>query len=159
MQTPVPAEKSALTQSEKRLLGLCASAGFFFTPGAWLLHVMVSETISAQACSAGSIPRVKPVFPNLVGWLYGTSIAAFAVAAICAALAVYGFVFLRRKQKHVEEQRSDAESSEQPSRDQEQVSRKRFVALCSALIGCGFVVGLGFTVLAEVFFQSCSQWH
>jgi hypothetical protein len=159
MQTLVSAEKSALTESEKRRLGLCASGGFFFAPGAWLLQVMISETISAQACSAGSITRVKPVLPNLVGWLYGTSIAAFAVAAICAALAVYGFVFLRRKQKHVEEQRSDAESSEQPSRDQEQVSRKRFVALCSALIGCGFVVGLGFTVLAEVFFQSCSQWH
>ncbi|MDR5769692.1 hypothetical protein [Caballeronia sp. LZ028] len=159
MQTPIPAEKSALTETEKRRLGLCASAGFFFAPGAWLLQVMISETISAQACSAGSIPRVKPAFPNLVGWLYGTSIAAFAVAAICAALAVYGFVFLRHKQKRVKERSSDAETSEKPSRDQEQVSRKRFVALCSALIGCGFVVGLVFTVLAEMFFQSCSQWH
>ncbi|WP_250481038.1 MULTISPECIES: hypothetical protein [unclassified Caballeronia] len=159
MQTPVPAEKSALTESEKRRLGLCASAGFFFAPGAWMLQVMVSETISAQTCSAGSIPRVKPVFPGLVGWLYGTSIAAFAVAAICAALAVYGFVFLRHKQKRVKERSSDAETSEKPSRDEEEVSRKRFVALCSALIGCGFVVGLVFTVLAEVFFQSCSQWH
>ena len=159
MQTPVPAVQSALTPSEKRRLGLRASAGFFFAPGAWLLQVMVSETISAQACSAGSIPRVKPVFPNLDGWLYGTSISAFAVAAICAALAVYGFVFLRRKQKQLKEQRSDVESSEEPSRAEEEVVRKRFLALCSALIGCGFVVGLVFTVLAEVFFQSCSQWH
>ncbi|SAL51573.1 hypothetical protein AWB70_04217 [Caballeronia cordobensis] len=159
MQTLVPEEKSALTQSEKRRLGLCAGAGFFFAPGAWLLQVMVSETISAQACSAGSIPRVKPVYPNLDGWLYGTSIAAFAVAAICAALAVYGFVFLTRKQKQLNEERSNIESSEKPSRADEEVSRKRFLALCSALIGCGFVVGLVFTVLAEMFFQSCSQWH
>ncbi|EKS71972.1 MULTISPECIES: hypothetical protein [Caballeronia] len=159
MQTPVPVEKSALTRSEKRRVGLCASAGFFFAPGAWLLQVMVSETISAQACSAGSIPRVTPVFPNLDGWLYGTSIAAFAVAAICAALAVYGYVLLGRKQKQVKEERSDVASSAELSRAEEEVSRKRFVALCSALIGCGFVLGLMFTVLAEVFFQSCSQWH
>jgi len=152
-------EKSALTLSEQRRLAFCAAAGFFFAPGAWLLQVIVSETLSAQACDAGSVPRVRPVYPHLHAWLYGTSIAAIAVAAVCGALAVHGFVFLARKQKAMEAQGAGGDASETPSRALEEVSRKRFVALCSALIGCGFVVGLVFTVLAEVFLGSCSQWH
>ncbi|WP_244817871.1 hypothetical protein [Caballeronia sp. Lep1P3] len=155
MQTSVSAEASPLTSREQRHLALCAGAGFFLAPGAWLLQVMISETLSAQACDAGSIHRARPVYPHLHAWLYGTSIAAIAIAVVCAALAVYGFVLLDRKHKELKAEGS----SEKPSRGQEEVSRKRFVALCSALIGCGFVVGLVFTVLAEVFLETCSQWH
>lgn len=159
MQTSVSAEASVLTSSEQRRVAICAAAGFFLAPGAWLLQVIISETLSAQACDAGSVPRVRPVYPHLHAWLYGTSIAAIAIAAVSGALAVRGFVLLARKQEAMKAQSAEGELSETPSRVLEEVSRKRFVALCSALIGCGFVVGLVFTVLAEVFLESCSQWH
>ncbi len=38
-----------MTEREKRRLALCAGAGFFLSPGAWLLQVIISETVSAQA--------------------------------------------------------------------------------------------------------------
>ncbi|MFM0053204.1 hypothetical protein [Caballeronia grimmiae] len=153
------AEAPVLTSSEQRRFAVCAAAGFFLAPGAWLLQVIVSETLSAQACDAGSVPRVRPIYPHLHAWLYGTSIAAIAIAAVCAALALHGFVFLARKQSAIKACSAGGDTSETPSRALEEVSRKRFLALCSALIGCGFVVGLVFTVLAEVFLTSCSQWH
>ncbi|VXC67264.1 conserved membrane hypothetical protein [Burkholderia sp. 8Y] len=146
-----------LTKDEKRRLVLCACAGFFLSPGAWLLQVMISETISAQACYAESIRRAKPVFTHFHAWLYGTSAAAVLVSVVCAGLAVYGFRFLQKKEKQVKE--ASESSSEKPSRLEEQLSRKRFIALCSALIGCLFVLALVFTILAEVFLGSCNPWH
>jgi hypothetical protein len=158
MQTSAPAEQQ-LTAREKRRLVLCACAGFFLAPGAWLLQVMISETISAQACYAESIRRAKPVFAHFHAWLYGTSIAAVIVSIVCAGLAVYGFRFLQRKQKQMRALSNSDGSAEKPSREEEEVSRKRFIALCSALIGCLFVLALVFTILAEVFLDSCTPWH
>jgi len=149
--------KPHLTTEEKRRLALCVCAGFFLSPGAWLLQVVISETISAQGCYAESIRRAKPVFAHFYAWLYGTSAAAMIVSATCAGLAVYGFRFLQKKEKQVKE--SNEALSEKPSRLEEELSRKRFIALCSALIGCLFVLALVFTILAEVFLDSCNQWH
>ncbi|WP_235025974.1 hypothetical protein [Caballeronia arationis] len=84
---------------------------------------------------------------------------ALLISVVCAGLATYGFVSLHARQKRNKERGEVGESKEQPPREQEEINRKRFVALCSSLIGCGFVVGLVFTILAEVFLVSCSQWH
>jgi hypothetical protein len=155
MQTSALPEQH-LTKEEKRRLVVCACAGFFLSPGAWLLQVMISETISAQACYAESIRRAEPVFRHFHAWLYGTSAAAVIVSLVCASMAVYGFRFLQKKEQQA---KASASSSEKPSRFEEQLARKRFIALCSALIGCLFVLALVFTILAEVFLDSCNQWH
>lgn len=157
MQTAVTGNER-LTQAEKRRLGLCAGAGFFLSPGAWLLQVIVSETVSAQTCDV-SIPLKSPGVSHMHGWLYGTSIVALAISFVCAGLSLYGFLFLQKRHMRNKERSQYRESREQPPREEEDISRKRFIALCSALIGCGFVVGLLFTILAEVFLVSCSQWH
>ncbi|WP_250536998.1 hypothetical protein [Caballeronia sp. AZ10_KS36] len=158
MQTSALPEQH-LTKEEKRRLVVCACAGFFLSPGAWLLQVVISETVSAQGCYAESIRRAEPVFRHFHAWLYGTSAAAVIVSLVCAGMAVYGFRFLQRKERQAKTERGGEASSEKPSRFEEQLARKRFIALCSALIGCLFVLALVFTILAEVFLDSCNQWH
>ncbi|WP_250481327.1 hypothetical protein [Caballeronia sp. GAOx1] len=148
-----------LPQAEKRRLWIYAGAGFFISPGAWLLQVIVSETVSAQTCDATTTPLRSPGVTHMHTWLYATSALALAISIACAALSTYGFALLHARQNSIREQGDPNELKEQPRREQEEISRKRFIALCSALIGCGFVVGLVFTILAEVFLDSCSQWH
>jgi hypothetical protein len=147
-----------LTEVEKRRLGVYAGAGFFLSPGAWLLQVIVSETISAQTCDVAT-PLKAPGVSHIHAWLYGTSVVAFVISGVCAVLSLNGFLFLQKLHKRIRERSRDRQSREQPPREEEEISRKRFIALCSALIGCGFLVGILFTILAEVFLVSCSQWH
>ncbi|TCF97725.1 hypothetical protein BZM26_29525 [Paraburkholderia strydomiana] len=148
-----------LTSAENRRLALCACAGLFLCPGAWLLQVIISETISAQSCYPGRAPRAAPLLTHLHAWLYGISAVAVLISMTCVALATYGFVFLRNKRKQIKAAREDGTAPEQPSRDEEQVARKRFIAVCSVLIGCAFLVGLVFSIFAEVFLISCNQWR
>ncbi|WP_244285732.1 hypothetical protein [Caballeronia concitans] len=147
-----------LTHAEKRRLAWCAGAGFFLSPGAWLLQVIVSETISAQTCDT-TVPLDSPGVAHMHAWLWAISIVALLISFVCAALALRGFIFLHKKHRRMKERTKDSELKEEPPREEEEISRKRFIALCSALIGCGFVVGIVFTILAEVFLVSCSQWH
>jgi hypothetical protein len=164
MQTSA-ARQEQLTQRDKRRLAWCAGAGFFLSPGAWLLQVMISETVSAQGCDAVTTPLKTTGVSHMHAWLYAVSAAAMLISFVCAAAAVYGYLFVVRTEKRLkdrrdrQERRETGDSQEQPSREGEQLGRKRFIALCSVLIGCGFVVGLMFTILAEVFLVSCSQWH
>lgn len=148
-----------LAGKERRRLPLCACAGFFLSPGAWLLQVIVSETISARACSNSTLPPPQSGVSHLHAWLYGTSIVAMLISVISAGMATFGFVFLQRLQRRMGADADSEASHAQPTREREEVTRKRFIALCSALIGCGFVIGLVFTIQAEVFFLSCSPWH
>ncbi|CAB3724020.1 hypothetical protein LMG27174_05200 [Paraburkholderia rhynchosiae] len=148
-----------MTSGEKRRLILCACAGFFLSPGAWLLQVMISETISAQGCYEISAPRARSLFTHFHALLYGVSAAAVLISIVCAALATHGLIFLERKQKRIKAARGNGNAQEQPSRNEEQVAHMRFIAACSALIGWGFFIGLVFTILAEVFVTSCNQWH
>lgn len=147
-----------LTEAEKHRLGVYAGAGFFFSPGAWLLQVIVSETISAQTCDAAT-PLKAPGVSHIHAWLYSTSVVALVISVVCATLSLYGYLFLDKLHKRIKKRSRDRQSQEQPSREEEEISRKRFIALCSALIGCGFLIGILFTILAEVFLVSCSQWH
>jgi H+/gluconate symporter-like permease len=159
MQTSTPSNPEHLTQREKRRLALCAGAGFFLSPGAWLLQVMISETVSAQGCDAVTTPLKTTGVSHMHAWLYAVSAVAMLISFVCAAAAVYGYVLVARKERRLKASRNAGDSQEQSSREREQLGRKRFIALCSVLIGCGFVVGLMFTILAEVFLVSCSQWH
>ena len=158
MQSSV-SEQGRLTPAEKRRLWICAGAGFFISPGAWLLQVIVSETVSAQTCAATTTPLKSPGVSHMHAWLYATSAVALLISVVCAALATFGFCFLRAKQKRVSAGIVETQSVRQPPRELEEINRKRFIAVCSVLIGCGFAIGLVFTILAEVFLVSCSQWH
>lgn len=158
MQTSA-SDAEQMTEREKRRLALCAGAGFFLSPGAWLLQVIISETVSAQGCDEITTPLRTTGISHMHAWLYAVSAAAMLISVVCAALATYGFVFLVKMEKRIQAGQQSGNPEGQPSQDKQRISRKRFIALCSALIGCGFVVGLVFTILAEVFLVSCSQWH
>ncbi|MDR5784618.1 hypothetical protein QCE63_35065 [Caballeronia sp. LZ065] len=157
MQDPASMQEK-LTVAEKRRLWIFAGAGFFISPGAWLLQVMISETLAAQSCDT-TVPLRSPGVPHMQAWLYGVSASALLVSIACATVATHGFMLLQRKHQRIRKSTSKKRSNEKPPREQEEVSRKRFIALCSALIGCLFVLALVFTILAEVFLASCSQWH
>lgn len=148
-----------LTLREKRRLGLFAIAGLFGAPGAWLLQVILSETVSAEGCYSVSKPRAEPALPHLHGWLYGIGILAMLTAILCAAAAVYGFALLAGRERRAKARHEGEGSDPIPWRAREEERRKRFVALCSALIGCGFVVSLLFTGAAGLFVGTCSFWH
>jgi 1,4-dihydroxy-2-naphthoate octaprenyltransferase len=120
---------------------------------------MISETFSAQGCDAVTTPLKTTGVSHMHAWLYAVSAVAMLISFVCAAAAVYGYVLVARKERRLKASRNAGDSQEQSSREREQLGRKRFIALCSVLIGCGFVVGLMFTILAEVFLVSCSQWH
>ncbi|WMY12203.1 hypothetical protein [Paraburkholderia phenoliruptrix] len=154
-----PQNEAWLNSGERRRLMLCACAGFFLSPGAWLLQVIISETVSAQECYGVSAPRARPLFAHLHALLYGISAAAVLVSLVCAALATHGLLFIARKQKRIKAARENAGDQQKASRDEERVARMRFIAVCSSLIGWGFFIGLGFTILAEVFVTSCDPWH
>ncbi|MCC8402673.1 hypothetical protein LJ655_12360 [Paraburkholderia sp. MMS20-SJTN17] len=158
MQSPVSSQ-GRLSRAEKRRLWIFAGAGFFVSPGAWLLQVIVSEAVSAQTCDATTTPLPSPGVSHMHLWLYGTSAVAFLISAACAALAAYGFVLLDAREQRIKDRQENGGPPRQPPRDQEEIGRKRFIAMCSAMIGCGFAVGLIFTVLAEIFLVSCSRWH
>jgi hypothetical protein len=148
-----------LTEREKRRLAVCAGAGFFLSPGAWLLQVIISETVSAQGCDAVTTPLRTTGVSHVHAWLHAVSAAALLISVVCAAAAVYGYLFIVRTEQRLKARYKTGDSEARPSRQREQLSRKRFIALCSVLIGCGFVVGLIFTIQAEVFLVSCSHWH
>jgi len=141
-----------LTNRQKLFLALSAMAGLFGAPGAWLLQVMVSETLAAQACD-GPTRGARFGALHADAWVIAISIGAISVAVLCAAFAICGFVVLGRRQNQLKTSRADSSAAAAELR------RKRFIALCSMEIGCGFVVGLAFTTLVRFFLDSCSAWH
>ena len=146
-------EKSRRVRFE---LAACTLAGLFGAPGAWLLQVMLAETISAQSCYGVSAPRRLPALMHLMAWLDGISVSALAVAAVCAAVAAWGFIQVSRMKRLLS---SDSSVETIHGMDASEISRKRFLALCSTLVGGGFVLGLLFTLSVEFFLHGCSEWH
>lgn len=164
-------DDNLLDRSRRRRLALCAIAGLFGAPGAWLLQVMLSETLAARACYGASAPYATPAVGQMTAWLWSIAALALAIAVTCAVLAAHGLRFLTASLERFESaSRDDARDDPMygrlehrdvawPSGQVQVIRRKRFLALCSTLIGCGFVVGLLFTVPVQFFLNTCSQWH
>ncbi|TCG05698.1 hypothetical protein BZM27_31790 [Paraburkholderia steynii] len=146
--------------ARRKLLTACAIAGLFGGPGIWLLQVIVSEVLSATACYGFSAPRPAPLWNGFNMWIFAISIVAALVAALCAGLAWYGFK-LARSGKRADEahpHRHEAlRSANQLHTDD--ALRVRFIALCSALVGTGFLVGVIFVWLAPLFVGPCGVWY
>jgi hypothetical protein len=144
----------------RKLLAGCALAGLFGTPGIWLLQVIVSEVLSATACYGVSAPRSEPLWSGFNTWIFAISAVAVAVAAPCAGFAWYGFLLARRDGRAGEPHphRHEALRTNEQLRADDTV-RVRFVALCSALVGTGFLVGVIFVWLAPLFVDPCSAGY
>jgi hypothetical protein len=89
-------------------------------------------------------------------WIFAISTVAVVVAIPCAGLAWYGFVLARRNghAAHPHPHRHEKlRTPEQLRRDD--TMRVRFIALCSVLVGTGFLIGAIFIWLAPVLVDPC----
>lgn len=160
----MPASRPALPQpvSPRRKLAACAIAGLFGTPGVWLLQVIVSEVLSASACYGVSAPRAAPLWSGFDGWIFVISIVALVLAAPCVGFAWYG---LRLATRIAHEPAANGHAHyHEALRTQKQLrgddlSRIRFIALCSALVATGFFVGVIFVWIAPWLVGPCGKWY
>lgn len=146
----------------RKLLAACAIAGLFGTPGIWLLQVIVSETLSASACYGVSAPRAAPLWSGFDLWIVVISIVAVLLAAPCAGFAWYGFMQTRRGARGADAQPHphSHEALRSPSQIlSDDSARRRFIALCSALVGTGFLVGTIFILFAPWLVGPCGKWY
>jgi hypothetical protein len=152
--------------SRRKLLAACAIAGLFGTPAIWLLQVIVSEALSANACYGVSAPRAAPLWSGFNLWIVVISIVAVVLAAPCTGFAWYGFMQTRRGARGAEPQphlhphphhRETLRSRSQLRSDDS--ARVRFIALCSAMVGTGFLVGTLFILFAPWLVGPCGKWH
>ena len=145
--------------ARRKLLALCAIAGLFGAPGIWLLQVIVSEVLSATACYGVSAPRPAPLWSGFNTWMFAISIVAVSVATPCAGFAWYGFKLARSAasadEPHLHHHQALRSATQLRTDD---AVRVRFIALCSALVGTGFLVGVVFVWLAPLFVVPCGAW-
>ena len=145
----------------RKLLTACAVAGLFGTPAVWLLQVIVSEVLSASACYGVSAPRAAPLWSGFDVWIFVISIIALVLAAPCAGFAWYGLLLATRivnePDAHTHAHRHEALRTPKQLRGDD-LSRIRFIALCSALVGTGFFVGAIFVWFAPWLVGPCGKW-
>lgn len=146
----------------RKLLAACAIAGLFGTPGVWLLQVIVSDVLSASACYGVSAPRAAPLWSGFDTWIFVISLVALVLAVPCAGFAWYGLMLARRVARepdaHTHAHRHEALRTPKQLRGDD-LSRVRFIALCSALVGTGFFVGVIFVWLAPWLVGPCGKWY
>lgn len=146
----------------RKLLAACAVAGLFGTPGVWLLQVIVSEVLSASACYGVSAPRAAPLWSGFDTWMFMISLVALGLATPCAGFAWYGLVLARRVARepdaYAHAHHHEALRTPRQLRGDD-LRRVRFIALCSALIGTGFFVGVIFVWLAPWLVGPCGKWY
>jgi len=146
----------------RKRLAACAIAGLFGTPGVWLLQVIVSEVLSASACYGVSAPRAAPLWSGFDMWIFAISIVALVLAAPCTGFAWYGLLLASRAvhepDAHTHARRQGALRTPKQLRGDD-LSRVRFIALCSALIGTGFLVGVIFVWIAPWLVGPCGKWY
>lgn len=146
----------------RKWLAACAIAGLFGTPGVWLLQVIVSEVLSATACYGVSAPRAAPLWSGFDTWIFVISIVALVLAAPCAGLAWYGLMLTgrvtREPDAHTHAHRQEALRTPKQLRGDD-LGRLRFIALCSALVGTGFLVGVIFVWVAPWLVGPCGKWY
>ena len=146
--------------TRRRLLAVCAIAGLFGAPGIWLLQVIVSEVLSATACYGVSAPRPAPLWSGFNTWIFAISIVAVLVATPCAGLAWYGFKLARSGARADEPHPHHHEALRSANQLRtDDTTRMRFIALCSALVGTGFLVGVIFVWLAPLLVGPCGVWY
>ncbi|QGZ67049.1 hypothetical protein [Paraburkholderia acidisoli] len=148
----------------RRLLAACAIAGLFGSPGIWLLQVIVSETLSASACYGISAPRAAPLWSGFDTWIFVIPVVALLLAASCAGLAWYGLILARRiahePDAHTQASAHRHEALRTPRQLRgDDLSRVRFIALCSAMVGTGFLVGVIFVWVAPWLVGPCGKWY
>lgn len=159
------ASGSATTQpaSPRRgRLAACAITGLFGTPAVWLLQVIVSEVLAASACYGVSAPREAPLWSGFNTWIFVISIVALALAVPCTGFAWYGLMLTGRvacePDAYTHAHRHEALRTPKQLRGDD-LSRLRFIALCSALVGTGFLVGVIFVWVAPWLVGPCGKWY
>lgn len=140
-------------------LDLYALAGLVGTPGVWGLEVVLSRAMSAERCSDHTAMFTADNAGSANTGSFCVSSIAILSSLLFAMLATRGFLQSNTNLTSVKtEQGSDGEET-LPPRKGRRYTRKRLIALCSAIVGGSCAIGLLFTVLAEVFRGACGLWQ
>lgn len=149
----------AVSNKKPPRLDLHAWAGLFGTPGVWVLQAVLSRAMSAESCTdhAAMSTAGRAGSMSTGSWLISS--VAILSSLLFAMFATRGFLQSNAKLMSVDAEQSDGAEEISPPSERRRRTRKRLIALCSAIVGGSCTIGLLFTVLAEAFRASCRFWY
>jgi hypothetical protein len=122
-------------------------AGLLIPPFAWLLQMVIAETLAAQSCYPSSEPLSAPAVP----WM---SSALIAISAVCLGAGVVGSAIAWRNVRKIGPERWEALSDLNRRRAELARFLSRVALMCSAL----FLFALIATDVALAIVSPCRWW-
>ena len=122
-------------------------AGLLIPPSAWLLQMVIAETLAAQSCYPSNEPLSAPAVP----WM---SPALVAISAVCLGAGVFGSVIAWRNVRKIRPKRWGALSGLNRRRAEIAWFLSRVALMCSAL----FLFALVATDVALAIVSPCRWW-
>ncbi|HEU4376499.1 MAG TPA: hypothetical protein VFS02_23600 [Telluria sp.] len=113
-------------------------------PVAWAVQIAAGYGAAAYACYPHRDALAAPVLPHLHGLLIALSVAAIALAALCALLSYRSWRLTRNEVKGDHHQLLDVGEG-----------RTRFMALCALISSVGFGLALLVTTSVLVLVPPC----
>lgn len=134
-------------QSHRRPGAWLGLTGLLLTPFAWLVQMVIAETLAAQACYPSSHPLVAPLVP----WLRP---ALIAISAVCLAAGAFGALSAWRNIQRTGPMQWGELSGLRRRRAELRWFVGRSAAMCSAL----FLFALVATDVALAIVSPCKWW-
>ncbi|ABE36008.1 putative membrane protein [Paraburkholderia xenovorans LB400] len=124
-----------------------ALAGLLLAPLAWLVQMVIAETLAAQSCYPFDVPLSAPAMPWMRPALVG-------VSALCLAAGASGAVIAWRNLRRIARMEKSASGNARPTRTELAGFLSRIAAMCSAL----FLFALIATDVALAIVSPCRWW-
>lgn len=121
--------------------------GLLVAPLAWLVQMLIAETLAAQAC----FPFDHPLSAPLVPWMRP---ALIAISTVCLAAGVFGSLSAWRNLRKIGPKRSGSLSEARRSRAELEWFVSRIAMMCSML----FLFALIATDIALAVVSPCTWW-
>jgi hypothetical protein len=121
--------------------------GLLLSPLAWILQMVVVETLSAQSC----FPFSQPLSAPLVPWMRP---ALVAISALCLAAGVIGTLSAWRNLRRIGPAKSGALSGARRTR----AELDRFLSRVAAMSSMLFLFALLATDVALAIVSPCKGW-
>lgn len=123
------------------------AAGLLIAPFAWLVQMLVAETLAAQSCYPDSAPLNAPLFP----WM---RTALFVLSALCLLAGIAGSLLAWRNIRRIGPKRWGTLAGTTRTKAELAWFVSRVAAMCSAL----FLFALIATDVALAIVSPCRWW-
>jgi hypothetical protein len=124
-----------------------ALVGLLVPSLAWLLQMVVAETLAAQSCYPFNQPLSTPIVP----WMRP---ALITISGVCLVAGAFGSLIAWRNLRKIGPKRSGASSGARRTRAELEWFLSRVAAMCSAL----FLFALIATDVALAIVSPCRWW-